>query len=1251
MKFGIEQEDIKKVEDITVSLGRISDKFKQLSGVDIARISSASPRFLKAFESKLDEIISKTQSIKKIDLVSHPANVKVIESIRDSLASVGKINEDILPQLDEFVAKLNKISVASQNVAKSQEEMARVTQEGVAHVTPQRVRREQRRKHIFDKRNLVPDKGKRSFFPKGMMDKLVNAGAMPASTFTTKPIANVVKLVGKYVKNIKIVQSAHEKIKGSMEKTSAITKKLFPTLGKMANTSLVKISNLHAASRALKGIKFIANEIKQTFMMLFPIMILASLAEFVNAMLELDKSSKQLVRNFVNIAGQTSDINKFSGKGGAGFKDMMWKMNTSTLAFAKRWGITFDEAKTEIESMGGSGIKLSQILGGTVATTGGKISQVLQGNSNYSMKLADDIKTMATFSGQSMGEMTTTAIAWQNEFGVAIEDSIGLFARLKRDANKTGLVTGRYFEKVMSAASSMVVYGTRLQDVSALYSDLAKSMDLPREKAAELAKALIKGPQDFTFEQQAMISQMGKGEDELKRQLAEYNNRLLTAKGAEAEELKKRKELMESALKLDNFGGNKMAQAARIFELLDPQRILKVRLDSLKKAMGEQGKHINLFDPKDTAEWMRNNSALIAKWGQNQGFEKETALAYAAVLQGMSDQSPKLESLSKELGINSQSLMDAMLNNDPEALQNLLGPAFDKLGWDTGKIKKVFTAAGYGDLVRNIDKNGTDHKKILADMVTKLGSVPTAIAELGKDRKTPADKDAERMKSQAQQLADNTYAIRDMIGNEVVGVQMSMLKGIQGIFQKVSGLWQTAKTMWAGLQMSSIFKYFVDQDKLDAISEKEKANSELDDKISEIQLKLDRRSDLSKSLKSAKESNSPEMVEHYQKLLNAIEGEESLRKEQFKLIEKKKKNEVAIYKLQTNQIKANQQTAKDAGEQGYKENSVGQTAGGNVAVANANMSEAKPNTEAGKTGGFQIGGFKVPILNTAAQATSERRLVTEELVKKLGGNDRKKGVQLRAKYGDINTLNDLQNNRSPKLSGVRDSLNIPMLKLAISQNKKKKEEWFGVNQDLAGLQMFFNTNDIPAQMKIKTDKKGNRTIDIDLDSSSKIGKTELQKILDQKSSQLLKDNYKIGKINDNQKLMADGGIVLPRYRGTNVTVGEAGQPEAIIPLDKLNTVFGRYIQPQNRVNSMQLSLENLLKTISSMKIELSPNELKINIPSVPTSTAQNVYNQNQNTTAPTTNNFYNNVTIPVKSGDPRIIEQVVRQVLYERDAV
>jgi len=39
--------------------------------------------------------------------------------------------------------------------------------------------------------------------------------------------------------------------------------------------------------------------------------------------------------------------------------------------------------------------------------------------------------------------------------------------------------------------------------------------------------------------------------------------------------------------------------------------------------------------------------------------------------------------------------------------------------------------------------------------------------------------------------------------------------------------------------------------------------------------------------------------------------------------------------------------------------------------------------------------------------------------------------------------------------------------------------------------------------------------------------------------------------------MADGGIVLPTPGGTLAIIGEAGQSEAVIPLDRLDAMMGR----------------------------------------------------------------------------------------------
>jgi hypothetical protein len=147
----------------------------------------------------------------------------------------------------------------------------------------------------------------------------------------------------------------------------------------------------------------------------------------------------------------------------------------------------------------------------------------------------------------------------------------------------------------------------------------------------------------------------------------------------------------------------------------------------------------------------------------------------------------------------------------------------------------------------------------------------------------------------------------------------------------------------------------------------------------------------------------------------------------------------------------------------------------------------------------------------------------------------------------------------------------------------------------------------------------------------------------------LNSEYKGEPFSVEGKPLANGGIVLPRPGGTRAIIGEAGRPEAVIPLDQIDKIFQRY----NVKNEEKPKLQTILDSITKMRIELKNNSISVN-PVPPTQIVQekpqvqNVVNNTEKTNAPTTNNVYN-ITIPVKNGDPQVIEKVVRQVLYERE--
>lgn len=926
MKLGIEENDIKLAEKYAYAIKKVGEKFTHITGVNITgKLSEKSLDFLKVFDSKLDQILTKSGAI-KFKLVTNPRDVLFLDEFAGKLGAIS-LDKDVSSSLDSYIDKLTKIHAETskiRNIHKDiQESVARtrITEKLHSFSGPADLGSKTKPRTKADKAKLEPtflkeiEKRVEELYEKAKeidINIVTNPTDLMFLESLTKKVqnigldANAINEIDEYIKKLDIISKKtpkqYKKESEDVETKKQITKKLYsidiegdtssivlstiekkvdevqklagniqvnmvkdpsdvvfldnlkkrlrnltlddnaisqldeyikklkeldnktiPSYKKLVNMSLFNLQNLLKASTALKAIKILAQGIKEVFVTMFPIAILMSIASFVRGMIDADKQTKTLMRSMMGLAAQSKDIDNFGG-GGEGFKKTMHTMRTSIMDFAKRWGITFDEAQQRLESTAGSGVFLSELLGRQAERTNGKISKFISGNKAFEGKALDDIQTMATYSGKSFGEMANEVGTWKNEFGIAVGSSLNLFARLRKDAQKTGLVTGKYFEKVMNAASSLVVYGNRLKDVSTLYSDLAKSMNLPAEAAAELAKTLLKGPQEFSVEQRVLNSMLGDSHRLLKEQLVKYQKELKGKTGDEKKEIEERISKIKFALDTKNFP-NQMEQLRAEFETLDPKERLMARVNALKKAMGSVGKQFNLLDPKKAGEFITSFKATMMKVGEPLGVDEAFLNGLQKTFEGLTSNSDNLKKLSKTFGVNSQDLMEAMTSQDAGEVGKVLKPAFAKLGWDPVKIKKAFEDAGLGQLVKNIDVKNKNQEQILHNFSTGLAAIKSSFDKLGLDK---GGGDAEKLKKSALDMASDTTAIKDVLENTMTEIQFGMLDGITGILHYSKGIFKTVRTTLEGWKKSKLWNW------LKGDEEKAKTTVDIEDKIAEL---------------------------------------------------------------------------------------------------------------------------------------------------------------------------------------------------------------------------------------------------------------------------------------------------------------------------------------------------------------------------------------------------------------------------------
>jgi len=1236
LKLGFNEEDIKKTENIATTLGRISEKFKNISDSNVFGRVSLSKTQLESFEKKLDVFLEKKAQLEKIKSIGliKKEDLLSLNLITDKFKDVKTINSDVVSQLDDFISQLEKVEKNSEKVLKIHnkihdqvEKTSKINQKssenipgvGKAFDHLQRFDKvikypaKRKEKIIFPTRNIPA-----SAFSKIKSEDFRLMGKKKfgfSQSFMKEQAAKIktVKEQVKLAKESKKVAINTEQVLNNTTKTSQVNYKNVEGLGK----SLIK------ANIAAKVLRNVLLTVREVFFTIIPIAGLLAFAGIAAKMMELDKETKTLYRSLATIAGQSKDIFKLPH--GEGFTKTMKTMNYSILDYAKKWGMTFSDASSEMESISGTGITLFELMGKAGKKAGSGFENLMLGNERYSMKLADKIKTMALFSGKSFSDMTNDVAAWQNEFGISLNRSLLLFTKLRKDANKTGLVTGRYFEKVMTAASGMIIYGTRLEDVSSLFADLANAMDLPREKAAELAAALMKGQNEFTYEQQVLIGQLGGAEAELKKQLVEYRKKRDAATGEERKILEKRIHDMEEVAAITD----PMSKMARTFELLDPGRLFKVRLQDLMKVAADKFKGVSIMDTKELAKIIRlQKQNILLQGGQQRGWDMNALIGLADALDGLPDVASKIKDLSKSLGVNSKDLMDAIESQDPKAIADVLNKMNKNL--TSKEIQKAFEKAGFDNLVKGIKTSSGKQEDLIKILSTKLATIKIGIDNLG-NTKTDKQvvKEARNQADIAEDIAKSTTALEDVVSNQMLTAQYGILRGITGI-------WKSVKTIWNGLRnLPGIKNSFKEAEDL---ANKEMEAEQLQTAIENIEEKIrmvgkkrgDVQTDIDRFKKEQNKETTPEGKKYFQQIIDGLKRRgEKLQKEEKDLREEKnKKQSVLEPTQQVVEIKKEQQ-GKGLGQR-FLEKITGKTAKieNNEALIELKKTFIQKGIKAGLSSD-DAEKYAEEQKKYASLQINEAKSLNEELAnynKKIdeyhqatskhnakGGDTKKNAEKEKEAYQELKKLvNGLGFSLKPAIEVFRskiksnEELSEEQKKEILSEvSVKKLEQSFQKGQEKKFKPDFGAPQKDPLMF---TWNENVKKLDVNVQNMVQAVKTQngIEVKFKQKPSEEIKTQIEnlIKSLGSKFKLvgLAQGGIVQPTSLGTLAKIAEGGQPEAVIPLDQLSAMikpnldmknfqFSPKIEVKNVEQPKTKSIDDLTKTISyslNKPIDFSP---------------------------------------------------------------
>ena len=355
-----------------------------------------------------------------------------------------------------------------------------------------------------------------------------------------------------------------------------------------------------------------------------PIAGLLSLSGFIKSMFEAEKQVKTARKQIVQMAADTHSAGKAFDqiKQGAFVSETVIEdMRKVTEKFIWSLGMSSEQVLQTMSSFAKEGFRATAIL-----ENQGSVFKEMMG--------------MATALGMDIGDLASRAGQLRTEFAWNLSDVSQAFIMIKNDAEDAGVMTGKFFDKVMNASVGLGLYGQKVENISAVFGNLVKNMKLPENVALDAAANLTKGFSGLSTEMQIVTYKLGDGrkkwneyaskqKETIKNRLSGIDSEIAAAKNAKNSELE-RQLLAEKAANIrerntiDEYDALKgLAGMQARARKMDVGSQIMMQLDAVAKKF-----QIDINGGiEDVDTQMKNSMYEMEKLGETFGINRESMAA------------------------------------------------------------------------------------------------------------------------------------------------------------------------------------------------------------------------------------------------------------------------------------------------------------------------------------------------------------------------------------------------------------------------------------------------------------------------------------------------------------------------------------------------------------------------------------------------------------------------------------------------
>ena len=514
----------------------------------------------------------------------------------------------------------------------------------------------------------------------------------------------------------------------------------------------------------------------------------AGFAAFGAAMLYAQKKIYDARREVMAMSAETGELSKNIIKSGgsisvAGSAIETWRRKTE--GYIKSLGLGMDDARQGLGSLVKAGYTMEQAFTTVTATT-----------STGQKVIADNFTAMyaqATLAGKSMDEITSTAGQLREEFGSTIDNAVKGFIQFRENAKDSGIMTGRFFEKVMNVASGLGIYGAKIDEISEGFADLSKNMRLPEKAATQAAANMMGGFKDLSTETQVLVARTSTYGKKIEDFVAQ-----IKAGGPAAEEAFKG---------LEKLGIDKQ-EAERLAKITDPlnravvgmrelapAEQFKARFEALTKAAGVPI-DINSTDIKDVNDILQSHTYQLEKAGEKYGFGKEDIIALQSLTQGLEE--------------NKRAQQELLSGLDPAEIGNALkagGEEFKKMSktLKPADMKKALQQGGqFQDLGKKFETQiGSLEKASDKQIIEFISGLDVSMTSLG-DLQAKLNKEKENADNirAAKAARQQTQSVFDALEQSIAKILNNIYLAVEPV---VKTIWKMAKPILTMLKKMGLY--------------------------------------------------------------------------------------------------------------------------------------------------------------------------------------------------------------------------------------------------------------------------------------------------------------------------------------------------------------------------------------------------------------------------------------------------------------